>query len=204
MTAERAEAAAGRNQLERAIRDLSERRARLERQVSEASRELSDISDRIAALPDPDEKREMVEIAEQAVADAEGAAMEAEAALAEARRTESHLRQPLEAARARSTGWRPKPAPSPASWPRRRQAIFRRRRRALCRSRFETALGAALGDDLDSALDPAAPAHWHGNGDGAGDPSLPSGAKPLIAHVRAPAALTRALRQIGVVEKQTL
>lgn len=202
LTAERAEAAAGRNQLERAIRDLTERRARLERQVSDASRELSDISDRIAALPDPDEKREMVEIAEQAVADAESAAMEAEAALTEARRTESHLRQPLEAARARVNGLETEARTIARILASTTTGDFPPVADELSVDRgFETALGAALGDDLDSALDPTAPAHWHGNGDGAGDPGLPSGAKPLLAHVRAPAALTRALRQIGVVEE---
>jgi chromosome segregation protein len=64
---------------------------------------------------------------------------------------------------------------------------------------FETALGAALGDDLESPLDPNAPAHWSENGDGASDPSLPAGATPLLEHVRAPAALMRRLRQIGLV-----
>ncbi|MBV2186885.1 MAG: chromosome segregation protein SMC, partial [Rhizobium sp.] len=61
LTAERAEAAAGRNQLERLIRDLADRRQRLSRQVAEAEAELEQIAARISALPDPDEKREMVE-----------------------------------------------------------------------------------------------------------------------------------------------
>ncbi len=72
VTAERAEAAAGRNQLERAIRDLADRRMRLERQMDEANRELSAIGEKIATLPDPDEKRAVVEAGEIAVAEAGG------------------------------------------------------------------------------------------------------------------------------------
>ena len=64
---------------------------------------------------------------------------------------------------------------------------------------FEAALGAALGDDLESPLDAAAPAYWAGNGDGAGDPALPQGVTPLLDYAQAPAALRRALAQIGVV-----
>jgi len=62
---------------------------------------------------------------------------------------------------------------------------------------FETALGAALGDDLDAALDPAAPLFW---GDVAGaSTALPQGVPALAAHVTAPAALGLRLSQIGVV-----
>lgn len=67
---------------------------------------------------------------------------------------------------------------------------------------FETALGAALGDDLDSPLETDAPAHWREPGDHAGDADLPEGVSPLIAHVKAPDALTRALKQIGIVANE--
>jgi chromosome segregation protein len=66
---------------------------------------------------------------------------------------------------------------------------------------FETALGAALGDDLDAALDDGAARHWIDLGalpDGA--PNLPAGAAPLSDYVAAPPALARRLSQIGVVE----
>src|SRR5690606_5420115 len=64
---------------------------------------------------------------------------------------------------------------------------------------FEVALGAALGDDLESSLDPAAPAYWSVSGDGSIDPALPPGLFSLAEHVKAPNALSRALKQIGVV-----
>ena len=65
---------------------------------------------------------------------------------------------------------------------------------------FETALGAALGEDLESPLDPQAPAHWRAPGDGADDPQLPGGAVSLTQYVRAPQILERGLRQIGIVD----
>ena len=63
---------------------------------------------------------------------------------------------------------------------------------------YETALGAALGDDLDASADDSAPAHWALT-ENAGDPPLPSGVRPLTELVEAPPALRRCLAQIGVV-----
>ena len=63
---------------------------------------------------------------------------------------------------------------------------------------YETALGAALGDDLDASADESAPAHWSVT-PGEGDPALPNGVRALAALVDAPPALRRRLAQIGVV-----
>src|SRR5690606_14911090 len=101
LTAERAEAAAARNQLERAIRDLADRKLRLERQMDEAGRELAGIGEKIAGLPDPEEKRAMVEAGEIAVADAEAAVQGIERALAAARETEALSRTPVDEARSK-------------------------------------------------------------------------------------------------------
>jgi len=65
---------------------------------------------------------------------------------------------------------------------------------------YEQALGAALGDDLDAAVEETAPAHWRKVAAGAGDPALPEGATPLSQFVHAPEALARRLAQIGVVD----
>ncbi len=65
---------------------------------------------------------------------------------------------------------------------------------------YETALGAALGDDLTAPLDSTAPAHWRMGGDAAQDPALPAGIDSLALHVQAPPALARRLAQIGLVE----
>ncbi|MHA7970105.1 chromosome segregation SMC family protein [Rhizobium sp. CAU 1783] len=200
LTSERAEAAAGRNQLERLIRDLADRRQRLARQVEEANGELQQVADRISALPDPEEKREMVEAAEQALADSEAVAAEIEGSLAEARRTESLLRQPLEAARSRLNALETEARTISRMLASAVSGDYAPVAEELTVDRgFETAVGAALGDDLDSPLDVAAPAHWLLNGDGSSDPTLPAGVEVLLSRVKAPTALTRRLRQIGVV-----
>src|SRR5688572_6607030 len=66
--------------------------------------------------------------------------------------------------------------------------------------RYERALAAALGDDLDAALDGDGPRRWAGAAAAASDPALPAGCSSLLDHVQAPAALRRRLAQIGVAD----
>ncbi|NMM43225.1 AAA family ATPase [Rhodospirillaceae bacterium KN72] len=66
---------------------------------------------------------------------------------------------------------------------------------------FETALGAAFGDDLDAALDDDAARQWRDLGGlPSGSPVLPAGTKPLSEFVMAPPALARRLSQVGLVD----
>ena len=65
-------------------------------------------------------------------------------------------------------------------------------------SGYEAALAAALGDDLNAALDETAPAHWTAGAKSA-PPAWPAGASPLNAHVTAPAELAAALAFTAVV-----
>ena len=65
---------------------------------------------------------------------------------------------------------------------------------------WETALGAALGEDLDAPADEAAPIHWKTLAPDPAAPALPTGSRPLSDLVKAPPALARRLAQIGVVE----
>ena len=66
---------------------------------------------------------------------------------------------------------------------------------------YEKALAGALGDDLDAAVGEAdAVRNWQDTTGADGDPALPSGAESLADHVDAPPALSRRLRQIGVVD----
>ncbi|RUV90559.1 chromosome segregation protein SMC, partial [Mesorhizobium sp. M5C.F.Ca.IN.020.14.1.1] len=65
---------------------------------------------------------------------------------------------------------------------------------------YETALGAALGEDLDVPLDRSAPVHWGQSEVQPGDAALPEGIASLASVVRAPAQLARRLAQIGIVE----
>ncbi|UYN99560.1 MAG: AAA family ATPase [Devosia sp.] len=65
---------------------------------------------------------------------------------------------------------------------------------------YETALGAALGDDLEASSDLGAPIHWSVAIDGYDDPALPQGAEPLSRHVSGTPLLKRRLDQIGLVD----
>ena len=69
-------------------------------------------------------------------------------------------------------------------------------------SGFETALAAALGDDLEAGLEDGAARRWSGAGVRAG--ALPKGATPLNAVVDGPDALALRLAAIGVVEDDDL
>jgi chromosome segregation protein len=66
---------------------------------------------------------------------------------------------------------------------------------------LETALGAALGEELTSAADRDAPRHWRELPPFASPPALPEGAQPLCALVRGPPALARVLSQTGLVDQ---
>jgi chromosome segregation protein len=201
LTAERAEAAAARQQAERALRDSAERHDRLLRQIAEVEREVAEIAQRIAGLPDPVEKRRLVEEATEALASAERAAVAAEKAVAEARSSETALRAPLQEARAElarvETEARTLARIINASGGGLFPAVLEQIR---VRKGFETALGAALGEDLDLPLDPGAPAHWAGAEADADDPVLPDGIPSLASVVEAPRQLSRRLAQIGIVE----
>ncbi len=65
---------------------------------------------------------------------------------------------------------------------------------------YETALAAALGDDLEAGLDRDGDRSWAGADIQPGDPALPKGAEALSTYITAPAQLARRLAQIGVVD----
>ncbi len=66
---------------------------------------------------------------------------------------------------------------------------------------LEAALGAALGEELESAADESAARHWRTLPPLEGVAGLPAGAQVLDVLVRAPAALGRALSQVGLVDE---
>ena len=67
---------------------------------------------------------------------------------------------------------------------------------------YEAALAAALGDDLDAALDARAPAHWAGAE--SSPPDWPQGVEPLSAHVTAPDQLAARLAFCGVAPRERI
>jgi chromosome segregation protein len=201
LTAERAEAAASRNQIERTLRETAERRDRFARQLADVDRELSDIASRVAGLPDPAEKRLLVEQAQALLEETEAAAIAAEQAVAEARAAESDARPPVQDAKAELARIETEArtlakilnAASGDLFPSVLEQISVERG-------YETALGAALGEDLDVPLDRSAPVHWGQSEIRPGDAALPEGIKSLASVVRAPAQLARRLAQIGIIE----
>ncbi|MBD0416007.1 chromosome segregation protein SMC [Oryzicola mucosus] len=200
LTAERAEVAAARTQGERALREAAERRDRFARQLAEVDREAGEIRSRIAALADPSEKRALAEEAQMFLDEAETAAFDADAAVANARQAEAAARLPLQEARAALAGIETEArtlakilsAGSSDGFPAVLEQISVERG-------YETALGAALGDDLEVPLDMSAPVHWRTIDAEGSDAALPAGAKALSQVVKAPAQLSRRLSQIGIV-----
>ncbi len=67
---------------------------------------------------------------------------------------------------------------------------------------YETALGAALGEDLEASSDKGAPIFWDEPADLTNSFALPKGAIALSEYVKAPANLTHRLQQIGLVEEK--
>jgi chromosome segregation protein len=65
---------------------------------------------------------------------------------------------------------------------------------------YETALGAALGDDLEAPLDETSPRRWSSLAPYSEDVKWANGIKPLSDFIEAPPALARRLSRIGVVE----
>nr|WP_292386822.1 chromosome segregation SMC family protein [Mesorhizobium sp.] len=201
LTAERAEAAASRHQIERTLRETAERRDRFARQLAEVDRELSDIVTRISGLPDPAEKRLLVEDALARLEESELGAIAAEQAVAEARAAESAARPPLQDAKAElqrieteaRTLAKILNAASGDLFPSVLEQISVERG-------YETALGAALGEDLEVPLDRSAPVHWGESAVQPGDAALPEGVRSLASVVRAPAQLARRLAQIGIAD----
>ncbi|WP_019169796.1 chromosome segregation protein SMC [Pseudaminobacter salicylatoxidans] len=201
LTAERAEASASRTQYERALRDTAERRDRLARQLAEMDRELSEIVSRISGLADPAEKRVLAEEAQLALEEAELAAGEAERMVGEARAAEAAARPPLQQARAELAEIETEARTLAKILNAATGDLFPAVLEQISVERgFETALGAALGEDLDVPLDRSAPVHWGDTEPAAGDPALPEGVQGLTTVVRAPNQLARRLAQIGIVE----
>lgn len=201
LTAERAEAAATRHQIERTLRETAERRDRFARQLAEVDRELSDIVSRISGLPDPAEKRLLVEDALARLEESEAGAIAAEQAVGEARAAEGSARTPLQDAKAELARIETEARTLAKILNAASGDLFPSVLEQLSVERgYETALGAALGEDLEVPLDRSAPVHWGESAIRPADAALPEGIKSLASVVRAPSQLARRLAQIGIVE----
>jgi len=198
-----ADITAKRSAIENLIRTEAERVSRLEADLARTMRDLealaagSDAERRVAELQDA--AVEAQASAEAAEAAAEAAREAHRAALA----TLGEKRKPLEDAERQAQRLETEvrtlskllSGGQDGQWP----AIVDAIRVA---KGYEAALGAALGDDLDASTDVNAPVHWSEIGDVSQDPALPDGVQSLAAHVEGPSALTRRLRQIGLVTRE--
>ena len=189
---------------ERGARDAGERLARAGRQTDAALAEQEQLRQR-AAAPAAEQEALAARVADsvEALAGAETALQECERAHAEVRDKEFALRPAL--AEAERVAQRLETEARTIAklvagetsdlWP----AIVEKI--SVARG-YETALGAALGDDLNASIEVTAPVHWRGfDGKGSDMPPLPAGARPIAEHVSAPAVLGPRLSQIGVVER---
>jgi chromosome segregation protein len=194
---------ARRSAAERALKEAEERLSRLTREADSVARDLAALDAGLG--PDGELVRltaEMEQVAE-AFAEAEDSAQEARTAHVAAREAAEALRGPVRDADRKAQRLETEAQTLRKLLSTETSRAFPPVIDAISVGRgFETALGAALGDDLDASADPAAPTRWLPVGEGGGDPALPIGAEPLSRHVEAPAALARRLAQIGVIDRE--
>ncbi len=202
LTATEARASAERRQLERAVADSRQRADRLVAQAQEAQQALVALDAEMAEHDGVAQNREALELAEEELAEAEAAVEQAEGATLDAREREQAARAPLGDARQLLQGLETEA--------RTLEQVLNVHsdedhvpvvEQIRVEQGFETALGAALGEDLDASLDQAAAVRWGGILSSDGDPALPDGIRPLAEVVEAPGELSRRLRQIGIVEQ---
>jgi len=201
LTAAEARASAERRQLERAVADSRQRADRLVAQAQDAQQALADLDAQMAEQDGVADNREALELAEEALAEAEAAVEEAETATREAREQEQSARGPLGDARQLLQGLETEA--------RTLEQVLNVHsdqdhtpvvEQIRVEQGYETALGAALGEDLDASLEQTAAVKWGSPLPGDGDPDLPGGIRALAEVVEAPAELSRRLRQIGLVD----
>ncbi|PZQ16140.1 MAG: chromosome segregation protein SMC [Ancylobacter novellus] len=200
-TARDAARAAERRDLERRVAEQAERLGRIDREARDLAEEARRLVAEAARDGDAAALGLRADAARRATGEAETRAEAAEAELARARAAEIEARGPAAQAATRAERAQTEArtlSKLVADDPGRRfpAAVDL----LVVDPGYETALGAALGDDLDAAVDPRAPARWAG-AEASDDPALPEGAEPLADHVVAPPELARRLAQIGVVDR---
>ena len=196
----RARAEAEREALGTRINEARSRRTRLEHDFAQAKEERASLEQGAPAgsrLAESDEA-ERTQVAR--FEEARAALREAEAARTEAESRERALRETLREADAALAGNEaeraalgalladPIASNGSAMWD-----------RVTVKPGFETAVGAALGDDLQASTNEDAPVHWRTLSQGSDSAALPPDVMPLADAVRAPEALAARLAQIGVV-----
>ena len=187
--------------LERAIGEHQAKIERLAREVIQISERRDEILTKSGGKEDLEKLNADIESFVVAAANAESIANQADVALKEARQIESQSRRDFDETRSIAgklstevqTLTKLLNVNDGDLWPPVIDALN-------VQEGFETALGAALGDDIDAPTDESAPVHWRALDALAQDTPLPQGVEALSKFVSAPAALQRRLSHIGVVD----
>jgi chromosome segregation protein len=203
LTTELAALLARRGQIEANVGGHRDRIARLDKEIADLEAEAARLTQATGSLGDLAALAAAAESALQALAQSDAAAQTAEATHQAARDKLDAARAPLADAERRQQRLETEAktiskllnGETRSLWPPVIDGV------AVAKG-YEKALGAALGDDLDAPVDPGAPMHWTLSNAAAGDPALPEGVEPLAEHIKAPAELTRRLKQIGVVARE--
>ncbi len=193
---------ARRNQASRTLADAEQRVARLKDQIKDVDAEATGVRANLEADEAVAERTGALEAAKQASDAAEQATNAAEQVVAERQTALDAARPALAELDTRVSALESEAATlarvlnveGGSLWPPIVDAL-------KVTAGYETALGAALGDDLEAASDSGAPLYWAEPGAGADDAKLPDGARALAEFVTGPALLNRRLNQIGLVDK---
>ncbi|WP_193336742.1 chromosome segregation protein SMC [Devosia beringensis] len=194
-----AEVRARRDQAARSAADAAARTARLGQQLAEVDAEAQTITAKLDADETLSQKRQALSFAQERTAEAEAAAITAEEASATAQAKLDAARPRLAEIDAALNRLEAEAATlgkmlnvGASLWP----AIVDELKVA---PGYETALGAALGDDLEASSDAGAPMHWSVPVDHSDDAALPQAAEPLSRYVTGSPLLKRRLDQIGLI-----
>lgn len=201
LTAELAEETAKKRQLETNLKNLCDRKSRLEREAQDSASQLQSVLDEIGKLSGPETHQAKVGELEHENRAAEEKVLEAEEYSQLSLKAEHDSRIPVTTAQSEldrieteaKTLARIINAGGQDLFP----AVIDN---IKVEPGYEIALGAALGEYLDISTDKSAPAFWNLIESGSGDAPLPQSAKPLSQVVDAPRELSRALAHVGVVE----
>jgi chromosome segregation protein len=196
---------AERNQLQRVVSDAERSVSQHRAQEHSVAKELEQIITQLGSDTVLADLQKRVADRLQDVSDMEAALEEAETALRSLRQQDAEKRKPLRQAeqdlRAMQTEARTLARvlqqDDSDQWPPLVDAL-------TVEPGLETALGAALGDDINVPIDTSAPSHWRTLDDADGPVSgadLPDGVESLLLHIKAPTLLQRRLSQIGLVAK---
>jgi len=200
LTARLAETEARRESLSRRMSELTDRIARLAAREKELETERAERAESLGADEAMTSAAAAVEETEAAVEEARASQETSEAMRAEAEESESAARaaaQEAQTALARLKA--EEQALSELLEPAEGDLFPPVIDSVTVEAGYETALGAALGEDLNAPIDSSAPIHWH-RFEPLEQAELPGGAPALAGFASAPDELSRRLSAIGVIE----